>query len=219
MLKNLKSLFVVISEDEKAETPTEASATTGGDENQHASVPAVSSSTGIGTPNDQIMDKLLSVIEANNIEGFDYIEYKKALQALAKMPMDEQIRFQSAFATAATMGATVEVLLSSIKTYQGLLSKENDVFLDALKGQVETKVSAKEEEVKKLQAGIVEKTNQIKRLSDEINASHERIGELHGKIEQGKSSIEQTKRNFTATYDLLIKQIEADAQKISQYLK
>ena len=57
------------------------------------------------------------------MEGFDYLEYKQSLQSLEKMNMDNQTRYQSAFAMAQTMGAKAKNLIDSAQYYLKVMQK------------------------------------------------------------------------------------------------
>ena len=112
MLKNFRSLFIV--SDENAATPVSETPTT----NQTVELvqkpdQKVTSST--GNVDNDILGKLFQALEDNNQSGFDYMEFRKALKTLSALPMDESIKYQSTFATASTIGVTLEMLLSSIE--------------------------------------------------------------------------------------------------------
>jgi hypothetical protein len=80
-----------------------------------------------GKVSDKFYDILFGAMEANNQEGFDYLEYKKSLQTLSKMPMDEQTRYASAFAAAQAMGITASKLNESAQFYLNILKSEEIV--------------------------------------------------------------------------------------------
>ncbi len=164
------------------------------------------------------MEKLLAVLEENNQEGFDYLEFKKSLQALSKMPMDEKTRFCSAFATAATMGATVAKLNESIQTYKKHLDIENSNFLKTLKDQVDEKVLGRENEVKRHEKSIHEKSEQIKKLTGEISQHQQQMKVITSKIAEDKQKIENTREEFTRTFERLMAQINYDNEKINEYI-
>jgi len=131
MLKNLKSLFIVEDEEENKEAPKPSEKTAGkSDKEPVVSTPPPLPNTSVsassqGVLDTNIVEKLLQAIEKNNLEGFDYLEYKKSLKALEKMPMDEATKYRSAFATASTMGVTLDKLIQTTNFYIGVLDKEN----------------------------------------------------------------------------------------------
>ena len=55
---------------------------------------------------DRSLEFLASALEKNNLPGFDYYEFKRAVVALRQMQLDEPTAHKSAFATAATGGVT-----------------------------------------------------------------------------------------------------------------
>src|SRR5690606_39218150 len=131
-LKSLKSLFVV--EEAKPETKAE------GEPREQAAEPVrpeafrPSSPAEPGKVQDKLFDVLFGALQANNQQGFDYMEFKDFVKSLASVPMDDATRFKSAFATAQTMGATKDVILKSANHYLDILSREEAKFQDALKG-------------------------------------------------------------------------------------
>src|SRR5258705_117865 len=126
-IKNLKSLFV-----QEEEPPgSDSSADNSSEKNSSRSSAPV---TGEGTGDQRIMTALLKAIEENNMDGFDFLEFKNSLKALSQMSLDEATRFRSAFATASTMGVTVPKLLESVDYYKKVLIAEKDKFNKTLQG-------------------------------------------------------------------------------------
>lgn len=230
MLKNLKSLFIV-----EEDTDGEANATPDAKKAPEKSTPAANQKANSATPpplpktsvthstsgaiDNKIVEKLLQAIEKNNLEGFDYLEYKKSLKALEKMPMDEATKYRSAFATASTMGVTLEKLLNTTDFYLGVLDKENEQFLGAFKSQFNDKVSGREREIAQFEAIIKEKSEQIKKLTEEITKHQQQIGDLKAKLKESNAKINKTQNDFKISYDHLKSQLEEDKVKMQKYLK
>ena len=74
-------------------------------------------------------ERLMQSIQDNNMDGFDYLEFKSALKSLDSLPLDEATKFKSAYATSTTMGLTYETLLSSVDYYKKIMEREKDKFL------------------------------------------------------------------------------------------
>ncbi len=119
-----------------------------------------------GDLDQRIFDSLEKALEENNQQGFDFLEFKNSLKTLAGIIPDEATRYKSAYATAATMGVTVDRLLESAAFYQSVLEKERDNFTRAVNQQVDLNVTAKQKDVERLQALIGQKAEQIKRLTE-----------------------------------------------------
>ncbi|RMF00990.1 MAG: hypothetical protein D6772_05520, partial [Bacteroidetes bacterium] len=155
MLKNLKSLFIVEEEDNE---PVKKQASTKGS-GQSEAAPTVSRnsspakaqpSSRPGKVTTKFTDILLSAMESANLDGFDYLEYKKSLQSLQKMNMDEGTAYQSAFAMASTMGATPARLVETAEHYLKVLRTEEQKFQAALAKQQQAKIDAQRKEQEQL---------------------------------------------------------------------
>lgn len=218
MLDKLKSLFIVEEGDNKKDQKVEKK-----EDNTQTTKTQTQSSKETQKPkgslNDKIMTKLLTVLSENNMEGFDYIEFKNSIKALEKMQMDEKMKFRSAFATAQTIGLTREKLLESISYYQKVLNKENDTFLKALNNQVNIKVGDKKKELQAFNKMIKDKNLQIKKLQKEIESHKKSVETLSTKIEKDTIQIEQTRSDFETTFYKLMHQIKEDVKKINEYLQ
>lgn len=162
---------------------------------------------------------LTKALERNNLPGFDYLEFKQSLGALASMNMDEATAYKSAFATASTMGLTKNKLLQTAQHYKQILNKEKSQFDVALQKQVDQKIAGKQQEVQKLKQQIVQFQEQIRKLEDQINRSQKTIGSADEHIEKAKQKIHTTKENFEHTFQSIFNQISKDIENINTFLQ
>lgn len=216
MLDKLKSMFIVTEEDDDSKNKENGKVSKTESVKTENPIPK---SDVKGTMNSKIMEKLLKVIADNNLEGFDYIEFKNAIKSLDKLPLDEKTKFRSAFATAETIGATVPKILESIEFYQKILAKEESEFTKAINGQLSAKVGDKQQEVEKFSKMIVDKKAQIKKLTEEIDRHQKHINDVKSEITHNTLRIEQTRKDFETTYYKLKYQINEDVKKIKEYLQ
>ena len=170
-------------------------------------------------PDEKFVDLLFKAIENNNIEGFDYLEYKQSLQSLEKMDMDEATRFKSAFAMAKTMGATPEKLIKAAGFYVTVLEQENKKFTNAVSNQMNTQVKGRETAVLELQNSIKLKNAKIEELKKEIEASNKELEIVKSEISGAAEKVKQTEANFQYAYKTVLKQIVEDMEKMKNYLK
>lgn len=219
MLKNLRSIFIV-EEDVPAKSKA-ASPAPKTPAKEQASTPPSSTPVTLrdGKITQKFTDILLSAMDNADLEGFDYLEYKKSLQSLQKMNMEERTAYQSAFAMAQTMGATPQHLVGTAQHYLKALQEEEQKFEKALVNQQENRIGAKRQEQQSLANTIKEKEAQIKKLQAEIQEHQQKLGKLDGEIKQADLSIANTKNDFFASYQHLVKQIQADITKMQEYLK
>ncbi len=224
MLKNLRSLFIIDeTPDKKKEdssikkqttTPVVKKGTV--KSSQTKSVPIVPSK---GKVNPKFMDILFKAMEKNNLDGFDYLEFKQSLKSLSKMPMDEATRFKSAFAMAQTMGATPAKLKETAEYYLTVLGREKKQFEEAVTQQKSKQIGNKEAEIKQLQKVIVEKKKQIAQIQKEIEEHEKKMKANKAHIEKATVKVTSTKNDFMASYDALTGQLKHDIEKMTNYLK
>ncbi len=221
MLKNLKSLFVV---DDKATSPKQDAVR---EEGSHSPKSTPSSTSGFrgaiktsgqGKVDDKFLEVLFGALESKNKDGFDYMEFKEFLRSLADVPMEDRTRYQSAFATAKTMGATKENIVSSANDYIAILGQEQIKFQQALKAQKEKNLTSKHEEIQQVEQDIRSKESEIERLTKEIEAHRNHIGTLEVEINESSARIGETADNFEATYQALLGQIQQDLTNIESHL-
>lgn len=226
MFKKLKSVFVIEEESKQSKPTTSTTKTATTTKSKSAKSPAAnkkpasasSQPSASAKPENKFVDMLLRSIEANNIEGFDYLEYKQSLQSLMKIESDEAKRYQNAFAMAQTMGLTKKKLNDSIKRYLQILDGEEKKFTEAFEKQKSTQVIQREQNVANLKQSINAKQQQIKKLQAEIKEAEAELSKTEGKINESLAKVEATKEGFYASYQMVVGQIKADEEKIKQYL-
>ncbi len=221
MFKNIKSLFIKEEETPETGTPAETKSPT-----TAAPLPTPSPSqtptpvvSGNAALDQRMFDSLQKTLEDNNPPGFDFLEFRNSLTTLVGIIPDEATRYKSAYATAATMGVTVDQLLESARFYQGLLEKERDNFTKAVNQQVDQNVTAKQKEVANLQAIIQQKSEEIARLTREIASHQDEMNNAQGVISEAETKIESTRNTFQHTMNTVLNQIQADSTNIERYLK
>lgn len=227
MLKKLKSLFIVEENDgktqddlandqDKIQTAPEPDTS-----EQLADVPETQPqvNSGDGRPDSKFVNVLLKAIDAADLDGFDYLEYKQSLQSLSKMDMDEKTRYQSAFAMAKTMGATPKSMVSSAQHYLKVLDDEQSKFNIALEAQREKQVGSRQAQLADLETSISQKKKKIQELSAQIEAHQQELGRKQNAITEARTKVEHTNRQFHLAYQSVSAQIRRDLERIKSYLK
>lgn len=161
---------------------------------------------------------LTKALEKSNLPGFDYIEFKQSLEALAKMDFEEEMAFKSAFATASTVGLTKNKLIETAQHYKKVLENEKSQFDDALQHQVEQKIAGKQTEVEKLKEQINKYKEKITQLEGQIAKHQATIDGADAQIQEDRTKIEATRENFERTHQSILNQIEKDIENINTYL-
>jgi len=223
MFKKLKSLFVIEDEDSKSKAQQQTGQEAQNTKNQNP-VKVVkptfdSANPPKGKVDEKFVNRLLGAIEEGNLDGFDYLEYKQAMQNLSKVEMDEATKYKSALAMAKTMGATPDSLLSAAQHYIKLLEKEEQKFLEAFKNQLSRQQNDSKEKLKNLESGIKLKNKKIEELKKEIESNTKELDKLNSAAETTKAKVESTKNSFYHAYHIVSRQILDDIEKMKKYLK
>ncbi|MEZ5008591.1 MAG: hypothetical protein R2753_10630 [Chitinophagales bacterium] len=225
VLKNLRGIFFTEEEpkEEKEtsskETKSTTQATNTSSSNTTDTTTTVNTSESQGTKDDKIIDTLFQAIESNNLNGFDYLEFKRSVKGLEKMVADEATRFKSAFATASTIGITMEKLVETADYYAKVLDKEKSQFIKAAKDQSEHLIDNRKKELQHLLKSLEDKKKMIDEMQNDLLKGEERIKQIQDGIKSATVNIENTKKNFETSWSFLKEQIVTDIEKIKTYLK
>jgi len=173
-----------------------------------------------GVFDQKFYSSFIKLIEDNNIEGVDYLEFSKAKRAMDNIPgMAEQVKYQSAFATlGANSQITKEHLLTTADFYIEKLDSEAKEFEVEMSKEIEAQVNARIDVVKNKEGEIANKREAIERAQAEINALQTEIGQVNVEAQQYKFNIESTAKNFKATLEAVKAQINADKQNIQNFI-
>ncbi|MBK6620669.1 MAG: hypothetical protein IPH04_18040 [Saprospirales bacterium] len=173
------------------------------------------SNTGL---DEKSLEFLTSALSRNNLPGFDYLEFKQSLGALAGLNMDEATAYKSAYATASTVGLTKEKLLKTAEHYREILLQEKKAFDQALQKQIKQKVESKKTEMEKLKKQIQEYQAQILKLQEEIAKSEGVLEHADETIQGSLEKIQQTQDQFETTFQAIMNQLNCDIEDIGKYI-
>lgn len=218
IIDKLKAVFVVPSNEQ-----TNSSEIIGGTD------PKRNVSTETSTPpyveispksNEAFLEILASVLEKNNQPGFDYLEFKKAIQSIARLnTMAEDAQYKTAYAAAQSMNVNPSNLINSAKQYLMVLEAEHTQFNQTANQYLQSQLNAKESESTQLKISVQNLEKQISQLQEELQKNKKRLLDIDKELSTARSKVESNKAGFVASYDQLVGQIKSDIQKMEQYLK
>lgn len=171
-----------------------------------------------GQVSDKFSKVLFKAMEAADQPGFDYLEFKKALENLKKVSMDEGTRYQSAYAMAQAMDVTPQQLISSAGHYLNALETEEQKFNTALNSQVQSQVGDQQAMLPKLEQRVKELELQIAELQKQIATTKKQQEQTQATIGQARAKLNNTKADFETTYQMIRGQIEKDVANMKMYL-
>jgi chromosome segregation ATPase len=166
----------------------------------------------------KFIDALLKAMKSKAIKEFDYLKFKHSVKSLSELNLDESTAFKSAFTTASTLGLTKEKLVRTANHYGNVLDKEKLQFAEAMKNQLNEKVSKKLEEAERLKQKTEEYKLKIEKMKADMAAYQKKIQNVDTEIEKAKVKIEATRKNFMDAYELFKQTIEKDINLIDEYL-
>ncbi len=212
----LMNLFVKVEDDGKGKEEVKPSQKSPSP--PVASIP-VSSISSIGQEDAQIKKQLGEALEKANQQGYDYFEFAQSVDALIATLPSEELRFRTAFTVVSSTGVSAEKLLSSAQFYLDILKGEENKFKTAVDQHAGNSVEAKERSVQKMDADMQAKTDQIRKLTEEINALQKQKTDTLNEVAGAKAEIEKVRNNFAATMKIFTSRISGDIDKIKSYLK
>lgn len=219
--KSLKSLFILEEEKPAGSAESQASSAAQVVPNTPVSAPETVSAGPArpGQANEKFIGVLLEAMEKANLPGVDYLEYRQSLKSLEKMPMDEQVRYQSAFAMAQAMGATPQKLMESAGHYLDVLKSEQSKFDQALRNQTSERIGNRQEMLQNLDNSIKQKAEQIKQLTTEMEQHRLEMEKLQKEVQDATTRVEITKNDFNASFNSVVAQITSDLESMKRFLK
>lgn len=165
-----------------------------------------------------IKKELSDALEKANQPGYDYFELAQSIAAQASIIPSEAQRFQSTFAVVSPMGVTPDKLIASAQFYLNVLKGKEDEFNKTVAQHMAESVTGREEEAKKFDGDMLAKSEQIKQLTEEINALQQKKTAIINEVSSSRAQIEQVKNNFNATLKVFVDRINSDIEKIKTYL-
>lgn len=155
----------------------------------------------------EYFDKLFS--EAN-IPGPDYYEFSKMIEAMQSIA-DEQSKFNAAYAGLYAQGVDKTKLLSTAQEYLRILETDAQHFHSTVDTAIQEKVQGKKAEV-------LEKSDRIRALTQEIDGLQDQIKVLQQEIKENEEKIAASSGGYMAENAQRVARIQADIEKIKNYL-
>jgi chromosome segregation ATPase len=215
----LKDLFIKRAEEKEPEKPPASGAGAAGPvlfPGERQTVPASSSSDLETGP---FLEQLKEAMQKADLPGQQtYLAFSKALENMEKLPMDEATKFKAAFATLQATGCDVSQLVESFSYFEGILDTEKDRFEEALHATIGDSVVTQENEIKKLTDENTDLSSQIQKLTEKITANQQAVAHLQAGLADAREKMKRKEASFMAAYQAMKDRLQVDARKIDNYL-
>jgi septal ring factor EnvC (AmiA/AmiB activator) len=163
----------------------------------------------------EVRDALLQSLQEKQLAGFDYLKY---VAALAKMAGTEESRFRNAFVVAEQLGVTKAQLIKTADHYKEVLARDLQDFNSSFAETQAKEVGAHEDRIKEIDTTITAINTQIQQLNAQVTQLQQEKGTLSGQVMENRTKLEVRKRSFEVTHAALLSEIDANSQKINQYI-
>jgi len=206
--------------EKKQETSKMSWKTTSGGDNKEIQEIENTVSVGITAENvdgvfsQKIFDQLTQAIFAANLPGEDYLEFMEALQAMKNIPLDENIKIQTVFATLSAKGLTKQKVVESADYYLKILENEKTKFYDVLNSHTKNQINSKHSEITQLETAVSDKEKQIIQLQEEIKQSKQVVLKIKNDIQQADGKIKKTENDFLITFNAIAQNIKKTIEKV-----
>ncbi len=208
-IDKIKSVFIV----QDNQSPKQVSSETSDSSNSSTA------NAGLEGGDQKFYELLTGILEKNNFPGYDYFEFKKSLQSVAKLGnMDEAMMYKTVFATAQSMQVDAEHLVNTAKNYLNILENEQSKFHKAADTYLSEQVQSKNTELSSLSENLNSNKVKWEELKKEIENQESRLKVLSEEIEQTKLKISNSKKEFGQQYLRFVEEIKTDIEKMNKHL-
>lgn len=173
--------------------------------------------TGTEQFDQNVYAQFMKLIEENNMEGYDYFEFRSAIENMKAVIPGEAERFKAAYAAVASF-VKADKLILSIDFYLGKIDAKKKEFDEYVTSVVAQKVTGKEEQAKALDDKIIKTNEAIAKLNEEIGKLQEERTKLLNESVAEKAKVETVRNGFVSTYNKVVSEINSDKTKIKTYL-
>lgn len=168
--------------------------------------------------NQEFLEILEKEIEKNNLEGYDYLEFREALGNMASIPMTESQKFQAAFAAAQSMGVSKEALINAIDHYISVINNKKTEFESFILNVKEKEIALREQEIQSIDSEIENAAKQIQQLTEQITEKKTRKDSLSQEMYSKNIEIKNKEEMFNNTHASVVQKLNSDKEKINNNL-
>jgi predicted nucleic acid-binding Zn-ribbon protein len=159
-----------------------------------------------------------SLMDQANLPGPDYFEFCKMMEALEAAVPDEKARYAAVFASLKVQGLTKDNLISTAGKYKAVIQDDKAKFDIAVNDKLKGEVESRKVQLKDLGAKIVQNTETIKKLTQEITDAQNKIQLLNAEVGEKENKIKSNSEGYTVACNAMLNKINIDIQKIQSLI-
>jgi len=174
--------------------------------------------TEIAKVNEEMHQGLIKLIEDNNLDGFDYLEFMDSVQKMSAVALPEAEKYKLVFTTAQSFGVTVDTLTNAVDHYVKVLNNHKTEFEGHVNNQVGSEIEQRKQRVIDLDKETESLNAQIAEISQKIASNTTESATINQEVTQQELKIRMVAQDFTATFEHVTNRLQSDKQKIHSYL-
>ena len=167
--------------------------------------------------NENIVDAIKEAIKEADLDGYDYYEFKKAVEE-QKFPSDKE-KYVTVFSVIKGIGVTVEHLLTTADHYVDVLVKHRADFDTTINEEEEAGVTALKAKADSIEDEINAKLDAIEKAKAEIEALGAEKDSVLAMAQKNEATISTLRAEGDLVYKMFADDISDSKSKINQYLK
>lgn len=182
------------------------------------SVPAPVTNTGV--VDQKFLDHFQQLFDKSNLPGVDYYEFRKSLDALAAQAVDDKTKFSMVYnillATDNTL--TKQHVIDSANQYLAIMADDKSSFGGSVDNKKNKEIVSRQNSIQSLDDDTAAKQQQIADLTKAIQGNQTQKVQLQTEIVTEGSKIDKSEKDFEATYQLVVSNINNDIKSLQIYL-
>jgi len=214
-LKKALGLFVEFEPNESSQSNTEVNLSQKFPLGNIKGQPAVAMSE---ADIDKFEQHFSALFERSNLPGPDYFEFWKMMETLEAHVPDEKTRMAAVFATLSVQGLNKQKLLETAAQYKTIVEKDRADFEKAANEKALAEVQGRQQQLSDLEKKVAQNAETIKRLTEEITAAQQQMGQMKAQITEQEQKIAGSRQGYQLACNAMINKIETDLQKIQTSL-
>lgn len=163
------------------------------------------------TSSDEFNQYLAKIMDDANLPGPDYYEFSKALDTLKALPLTEEQKYVTIFATFGAQGIKPQDLIDAAMKYITILGQKKSSEFDSSVQSAEVALKATKDKIVSLGEDNI-------KLQKQMTENARMIGELTNEFTTKESKLEIKKTTFNMAYQNFINKIMGDIENIKKYL-
>lgn len=173
-----------------------------------------------GQVDQKFLDHFQELFDSSNMVGIDYYEFRKSLDSLSTQSVDDKTKFSMVFniLLATDKNLTKQHLIDTANQYLSIMNDDKTNFAGTVEKKKNKELVSRQNQIKDLDNDVEAKTKQIAELTKAIQDNQNQKVQLQNEILTEGSKIDKSEKDFEATYQLVISNINNDIKSLQNYL-